>query len=91
MEYGLLLAKAHISQQQIEAAGRVLSTLLVHHAGNLDVLTTYGKSLLDGPEEAKGLGLLLQALRIEVGDGSLAETVAIRAESKNLPDMQGEA
>ena len=91
LEHGLLLARAHINSRQIEAGGQVLSALLTHHAGNLDVLTIYGSALLDGPKEAKGLGLLLQALRIDAGDGQLAEEVALRAGTLNLADMEGEA
>ncbi len=91
LEHGLLLARAHVSQQQTDAAGRVLSALLAHHADNLQVLTICGESLLDGPQEAKGLGLLLQALRLDAGDGTQAEEVAVRAGQLGLADMEGEA
>ncbi len=91
LQHGLLLARAHFSQNQVRAGSRVLSGLLADHAANVELLTLYGTGLLDGDREAKGLGLLLQALRIEVGDGAMAEQVARRASILKLDDMQGEA
>ncbi|MFT4646839.1 MAG: cytochrome c-type biogenesis protein CcmH/NrfG [Glaciecola sp.] len=89
--YGLLLAKAHFSQGQIRAGGQVLSELLKDHAGNVEVLTLYGRALLGGDREARGLGLLLQVLRIDGQDAALAEEVAQRAALLGLADMEGEA
>ncbi len=91
LKYGLVLARAHFSQRQIRAGTRVLSELLVEHAANMEVLVLYGTALLDGDREAKGLGLLLQALRIDVGDGDLADQVAQRAHVLGLGGMEGEA
>ena len=91
LKYGLLLARAHFSQKQARAGRQVLNALLTEHAGNVEVLTLYGKSLLGGDWEAKGLGLLLQALRVDRGPGHLAEDVAMRARALNLRDMEGEA
>lgn len=91
LQFGLVLARAHFSQKQVRAGSRVLSGLLADHATNVELLTLYGTGLLDGDREAKGLGLLLQALRIEAGDGALAEQVAQRARNLKLADMEGEA
>ncbi|MCA9001063.1 MAG: tetratricopeptide repeat protein [Planctomycetes bacterium] len=91
LEYGLLLARAHFDQNQIQAGGLVLSTLLIDHADSREVLVLYGRSLLGGEQSLKGLGLLLQALRIDAGDGRLAEEVALRARALGQSEMEGEA
>ncbi|MEZ6002704.1 MAG: tetratricopeptide repeat protein [Planctomycetota bacterium] len=90
-EARLIEARAHLAAGQVRAAGSVLNEVLAVAPDHREALLLYGESLLDTPRAAKGIGLLLRALRIDPGDGSLAERVAITARDRGLPVHEAEA
>lgn len=91
LEYGLVLGRACLDQGQVRAAGEIFTDILTQHPDHRETLVLYGEALLGGAREFKGVGLLLRALRIDPGDGSLAENVASRAQAQGWRAEAAEA
>ena len=87
----MALGRAHIGLGQAREAGRVFSSLLATDPTYRPALVLYGESCVAVGRERKGIELLLRALRLDRGDGELAQRVALLARENGLLVEEGEA
>ena len=76
--YWKLVGDIHLELGQLRAAGAALTKVVTHHPEDRETLVTYGTALLDGERAHRGIAMCLRALRLDVGDGQLAQRVAQR-------------
>ena len=90
-EHWKWVGRAQLAQGQVREAGQAFAKVLTHEPDDRETLVRYGEALLEGERGRRGVELLLRALRIEVGDGELAERTARRANELGMWSQSFEA
>lgn len=82
--YWKLVGRAQLGAGRQREAGEAFVKVLAHAPDDRETLVWYGESLLEGERARRGVDLLLRALRLDVGDGPLAERTIQRANELGL-------
>ncbi len=83
-EHWKLVGRSQLALGRTREAGEAFVKVLTYAPDDRETLVWYGESLLEGERARRGVELLLRALRIDVGDGTLAERTQQRANELGL-------